>query len=86
VTKAIVKEMAELCQGHGIDMVVVGLTSDSVSSDMLRYCQTESIKTSNIWVDLSKNENNSLPYDSHPNANAHRQYAEKLESFLKDIL
>jgi len=86
VTKAIVKEMVELCKSHGIEMVFVSLTSDPLSADMLRYCQTESIKTSNIWVDLSKNENNNLPYDSHPNANAHRQYAEKLESFLKNIL
>jgi len=86
VTKAIVKEMVELCKSHGIEMVVLSLTSDPLSADMLRYCQTESIKTSNIWVDLSKNENNNLPYDSHPNANAHRQYAEKLELFLRDIL
>src|SRR5207237_1245394 len=86
VTKAIVREMIELCRAHGIDMVVASLTSDPTSDDMLRYCQSEGIKTTNIWVDTSKNENNNLPYDSHPNAEAHRQYAAKLEAFLKTLL
>jgi hypothetical protein len=86
VTKAIIKEMAVICKSHGIEMAVAGLTSDPLSEDMLRYCETQGIKTVAIWVDLSKKENTNLPYDSHPNANAHKLYAAKLESFLKAIL
>jgi len=86
VTKAVIEEMARECQTHGIEMAVVSLTSDPTSDDMLGFCQTHGIRTANIWLDLTKNENNNLPYDSHPNANAHRIYAQKLETFLKSIL
>ena len=86
VTKAIIKEMARECQAHGIVMAVASLTVDPVSDDMLAFCQMEGLKTTNIWVDLTKRENNNLPYDSHPNASAHRLYAEKLELFLRGIL
>jgi hypothetical protein len=87
VTKAIIKEISDLCRAHGIDLVVASLTSDPSSSDMLEYCKGERVKTVNIWVDLNTNENNNLPYDSHPSAIAHRQYARELESFLRsDVL
>ena len=86
VTKAIVKEISALCRANGIEMVVAGLTADSITADMLLYCQREGIRTANIWVDLSIKENNSLPYDTHPSALAHKQYAEKLESFLRGVL
>lgn len=83
VTKAIIKEMSDLCRANGIEFVVVGLTSDPTTSDMLEYCQSNGTMTSNIWVDLNIKENNNLPYDSHPSALGHRQYAQKLESFLR---
>ena len=86
VTKAIVREISDLCRTNGIEMVVATLTSDPTSADMLLYCQREGIKTRNIWVDLSIKENSSLPYDTHPSARAHRQYADKLESYLRDVL
>jgi len=84
VTKAIIKEISDLCRTHGIELVVAALTSDPTTSDMLEYCKREGVKTVNIWVDfINIKENNSLPYDSHPSAIAHRQYAQKLESFLR---
>jgi hypothetical protein len=86
VTKAIIKEMSAICKSHGIEMTVAALTSDAVSDDMLRYCETENIRTTSISVDLGKKENTNLPYDSHPNAATHKLYAEKLESFLRGIL
>jgi hypothetical protein len=84
VTKAIVKEISALCKSHGIEMIVAGLTSDATTSDMLEYCKGEGAKTVSISVDyLNIKENNNLPYDSHPSAIAHRQYARALESFLR---
>ena len=72
----------------GIELVVAGLTSDPGTADMLSYCNAEGLKTVDIWVDfLNIKENNNLPYDSHPSAVAHRQYAQKLEHFLRsDVL
>jgi hypothetical protein len=86
VTKAIVREISELCRANGIELVVAGLTSDPTTSDMLLYCQREGIRTTSIWVDLSIKENNNLPYDSHPSALAHKQYSEKLKAFLRSVL
>ena len=88
ITKAIIKEFADLCKARGIELVVAGLTSDPTTLDMLSYCRGKGLKTVNIWVDyLNIKENNNLPYDSHPSAIAHRQYAQKLELFLRtDVL
>jgi hypothetical protein len=87
ITKAIIKEFADLCKTRGIELVVAGLTSDPPTSDMLSYCRGEGLKTVDIRVDLNIKENNNLPYDSHPSAVAHRQYAQKLELFLRnDVL
>jgi len=83
ITKVIIKEISYLCLAHRIKLVVASLTSDPISSDMLEYCRRERITTADLWVDLSIKENNNLPYDSHPSAIAHRQYAHKLESFLR---
>lgn len=83
VTKVIIKEIFDLCRSNEIEFVVAGLTSDATTSDMFEYCQKEGMKTASIWVDLNIKENNNLPYDSHPSAVAHHQYAQKLESFLR---
>ena len=83
ITKVIIKEISDLCVTHRIRLVVASLTSDPISSDMLEYCSRERITTADAWVDLSIKENNNLPYDSHPSAIAHRQYARTLESFLR---
>jgi hypothetical protein len=83
ITKVIIKEISDLCVAHGIKLVIASLTSDPISSDMLEYCKRERIATADLWVDLTIKENNNLPYDSHPSAIAHRQYARKLESFLR---
>lgn len=84
ITKAIIKEFADLCKAHGIELIVAGLTSDPTTQDIFRYCNREGVKTVDIWVDfLNIKENSNLPYDSHPSAVAHRQYAQKLEHFLR---
>lgn len=88
ITKAIIKEFADLCRAQGVELVVAGLTSDPTTSDTLNYCKGQGLKTADIWIDFQNiKENNNLPYDSHPSALAHRQYAQKLEYFLRqDVL
>ena len=84
ITKAVIKEISDSCKARGIELVVAGLTSDATTSDMLEYWKREGLRTVNIWVDfLNIKENNNLPYDSHPSAIAHQQYAQKLEVFLR---
>ena len=85
VTKAIIKEISALCRAQGIELVVAGLTSDPTTADMFEYLKGDGIKLVNISVDfLNIKENNNLPYDSHPSAVAHRQYADKLDAFLRN--
>jgi hypothetical protein len=88
VTKAIINEIRDQCQAHGAELVVVNLDSNPITSDMMEYCRRQGIKTASIYVDLENiKENNNLPYDSHPSALAHKQYAQKMETFLRtDVL
>ncbi|HVG31982.1 MAG TPA: hypothetical protein VM911_02845 [Pyrinomonadaceae bacterium] len=83
VTKAIIKEMFELCRAHNTELVLATLTSDPTTTDMSEFFRREGGKTVSIWVDMNKKENNNMPYDSHPSALAHKQYAEMLETFLR---
>jgi hypothetical protein len=88
VTKAIIKEMQDQCKARGVEFVVVNLDSNPITSDMMEFCQGQGIKTASLYVDIENiKENNNLPYDSHPSALAHKQYARKLETFLRtDVL
>ena len=82
ITKLLMKEIIELCKARGINVIIAGLTSDATTSDLLSYCDSQGAKTININVDLTIKENTNLPFDSHPSAAAHRQYAEKLAAFI----
>jgi hypothetical protein len=87
ITEAIIKEISDLCRANGIEFVVASLTSDTVTSDTFEYCQREGIRTASVWVDfINIRGNNNLPFDSHPSAVAHQQYAQKLESFLRSAV
>jgi len=87
VTHAIFKEIIELCRERRIELVVAALTSDAVTSGLLEYCRQEGVRTADLFVDMTVKENNNLPFDSHPSALAHRQYAQKLEAYLRaDVL
>ncbi|MGA9997554.1 MAG: hypothetical protein WBP93_19215 [Pyrinomonadaceae bacterium] len=82
VSKAILKEMLNLCRANGIKFVVAGISREDATADMLEYCHREGIPATDISIDLNIKENNNLPYDAHPSAVADRQYEQKLESFL----
>lgn len=86
VSKAIIREFHQLTKTHGIEWVVVGLLSDRLTADTLAYSQSEGIMTADISVDLSIPANRNLPHDPHPSPAANRQYAQKLESFLRNTL
>ena len=84
VTKIIIKDFYSLAKENGIEFIVAGI--DSESAKMLKELGTEEIKTVDISVDLSMQANRNWPYDSHPSLSANKKYAEKLESFLKDVI
>ena len=86
ITRLLFKEIIDLCKAKAIPVIIASVTSDPLTTDLLNYCASQGAKTIDISVDLAIKENNNLPFDSHPSAAAHRQYAEKLASFLRQQL
>lgn len=84
VSKAIVKELSDLCQKNGVQFFLAGITSDALTMDMLEYGTTQGILTIDISVDMSLPDNHNYPYDNHPSFFANQQYAQKLDSFLRN--
>jgi hypothetical protein len=83
LTQAILQEIIELCRNFSVELILANLTHDPQTFDTGEYCRREGVKVVDIYVDTKIKENNSLPFDSHPSAAAHRQYARKLGSFLQ---
>jgi len=84
VSRLIVKEFADLAEEIGIDFVVAGINSSSRTRRMLRYAKSQGIMIADISVDLKVKENTNLPHDRHPSAVANKQFAQKLEVFLRN--
>jgi hypothetical protein len=82
VTKAIMKDFARSCRENSISLVVASVESDP---DMLQFCEKEGAQTIDISVDL-KQRGNAIPGDGHPTARVHRQYAQKLEPLLRNVI
>lgn len=83
VSEALTLEMAGLARKNGIPFVIAGITASPGTSRMLSLVQQQGFKAVDISVDLKIKENNNLPHDLHPSAGANRQYADKLEAFLR---
>ena len=84
VSKAIIREFANVCQKNDLKLVVAGIDTNPLTREMLRHCARQGIWTADISVDLGRSEYNNRPHDGHPSAAAHRKYAEKLHHFLID--
>ena len=82
VTKSIIEDFAELCKTNHIEFLLAGITSDSATAEMLEYGKSHAMNTADISVDLNVKENTNLPYDNHPSALAHQQYAQKLRPII----
>jgi len=83
VSEALILEMAGMAQKNEIPFVVGGITGSPGTRKMLLLVQQHGFKAVDISVDLNIKENNNLPHDLHPSASANRQYADKLEAFLR---
>ena len=83
VSEALVAEMAELAKKRGVKLVVAGINERRETSEMLDFAQSHGIANVNISVDLDVKENTLEPIDGHPSPIANKQYADKLEDFLR---
>ncbi len=83
VSKAVIETFANECKTNGIDFVLASITRGKINADVIEFCKSKGIKTVDISVSLSEPANRNLPYDDHPSALAHKQYADKLINYLK---
>lgn len=97
VSKMLVKEIAQLAKEHGVEFIVAGIshlderggkwnlvtTGNRTTLEMLHFARENGIPS----VDISVNERlgvyNNLPHNGHPNALANKEYADKLDAFLR---
>jgi hypothetical protein len=84
VSKAIIDDFYKAATENGVELVVAGIWLDDLTEDVLATCRSQGIKAVNIGVDYGIPENLNLPYDDHPSAYANRQYAQALETFLRE--
>jgi len=84
ITKGVVKDFATSAQNKEITFILAGIVPEA--QPMLAYIQTQNIMVVDMSIDLDIPGNQNLPYDSHPSAIAHQQYAEKLILFLEKML
>jgi hypothetical protein len=80
VSEALVMQMAKLAQEHHVKFVVASIVDDK---HMLEFAAQNGISGVDISVDYAGRglEN---PVDHHPNAIANKEYADKLEAFLRN--
>lgn len=72
-----------ICKPNNIHLIIATITSNKQTDRIKTFCEEKGIKTVDLFVDYTKEELSNLPYDSHPNAKAHRMYAEKMYLYLK---
>ena len=81
-TKIIIKAFQKLCKKHGIRMILAGQTQKKGTAKCLAYFKERGMHTIDISRDLADPAYNLLPYDPHPNAEAHKHYATTLLHYL----
>lgn len=85
ISQEILLEMNRLCKENEIEFIVASIVKDTLTSQTLAELRKSGVSTLDMGLDiLNDNQYNNLPYDSHPNALAHRIYAEKLYQFLNE--
>ena len=83
VSEALVAEMAELAKKRGVQFMVAGINERPETFEMLDFAQSHGISNVNISVPLDVKENTLEPIDGHPSPIANKNYADKLEAFLR---
>lgn len=77
-TILLIRKMDSICRNRQIPFAVMGLTQTKETESLLQTLDSLSISTQDISVDLQDSTYNHLPFDSHPNALAHRKYGERI--------
>lgn len=79
---ALIKEAYSYCKENEIRAVFMVITKDDLSQKIMDEMDLEAIPYVLSQVDYNKDSFNLNPYDQHPNALAHRIYAEEIYEFI----
>jgi hypothetical protein len=82
VSEALVREMARLAREQKIHFIVANIAGPS----SLTLPEQAGISVIDIAVDFARPENTNMPFDPHPSALAHREYAARLEPVIAAAL
>jgi len=75
-------KIKELCDLHGIRLIVTGLNAKKNTYHMLSLLKQSNIEIVDISLPLEDPQYNHAPHDTHPNVKAHRHYAELIFKHL----
>jgi hypothetical protein len=82
LTIAVFLEINRLCAEREIPLLVTGLNDTPQTHQTLSDLSQLGIQTLDMGLDLFSPAYNHQPYDEHPNAAAHRHFAERLGEYL----
>lgn len=85
VSQALIDDFSKTCKANGIEFVLAGIISTPQTAAMLERFSAQGIRAIDISADLNRPGFTNMPYDGHPSALAHEEYARKLEEFLPHI-
>ncbi|MFT5860309.1 MAG: hypothetical protein ACI865_002419 [Flavobacteriaceae bacterium] len=77
-TLEIFVKIKKLCQKHGIRLIVTNLIKSSASEKSMKSLKENKIDCFDISLNLSGEKYTNLPFDSHPNAKAHKHYSQEI--------
>ena len=83
VSMAVLDEFWNLCKSNGIEFVLAGIYPDPLMTETLQSFNARGALTVDISVDMTLKENSNMPNDAHPSVLANKQFAQKLEAFLR---
>jgi hypothetical protein len=83
LTEAIIRKIDTLCRENYIRFIVVALDKGDSTEKLEGFCKKAQIEFVDATLDISDQQFNLQPYDSHPNQKAHRSYAKRIVAYLK---
>ncbi len=83
VSKALILEFNRVCQEHGVNLVVAGITQEPATWDMMAFCLRQGIHQVDISFDYGNPIYMNAPHDpEHPSPAGHRVFALRLADYL----
>lgn len=84
VTYACITSMAKACREKGVELVIATITNKT--DEVREFCRSLGVTSVDISVNHRDPAMSNLPWDNHPSALAHREFARRLATALDPLL